>query len=67
MKLSENAKAAFGRSIAKKASLPLGNQQAEGETDGLTRMRGAFFVEIELLKPDPTQPRKTFEPEKLRI
>lgn len=28
-------------------------------------MRGAFFVEIALLKPDPTQPRKTFEPEKL--
>ncbi len=28
-------------------------------------MRGAFFVKIELLKPDPTQPRKTFTAEKL--
>jgi ParB family chromosome partitioning protein len=28
-------------------------------------MRGAFFVEIGLLKADPTQPRKTFTAEKL--
>jgi ParB family chromosome partitioning protein len=65
MKLSASAKAAFGKSIAKKASLALGNQRVEGEAIGLTRMRGAFLVEIGLLKPDPTQPRKVFEPEKL--
>jgi ParB family chromosome partitioning protein len=59
------AKAAFARSIARKASLPLGEQLAEGEAVGLTRMRGAFMVEIGLLKPDPSQPRKTFTPEKL--
>jgi ParB family chromosome partitioning protein len=44
--------------------LPLGDQLAEGESIGLRRMRGAFFVEIGLLKADPTQPRKAFSAEK---
>jgi ParB family chromosome partitioning protein len=63
---AEAATAALARSVAKKASLPLGNAPAAGESEGLTRLKGAFMAQVTVLKPDPDQPRRIFDDEQLQ-
>jgi len=57
---------ALERSLSRETSLPLDNQPATGETQGLTRLKGAFLADVKLLQPDPSQPRKTFDEEELK-
>lgn len=55
------AERAAARTFQSPATLPL---SAEGGSDpsrdGLRRLRGAFFVAIDRIRPDPDQPRKEF-------
>jgi ParB family chromosome partitioning protein len=63
---ASKARAAFDRTVEKRPSLPL---DAAGGGDpareGLTRLRGAYLIELSHIQNDPTQPRKQFDEQAL--
>ena len=58
---ANKAREAFGRTVEKRPSLPL---DAAGGGDpareGLTRLRGAYLIQLTRIRPDPDQPRREF-------
>lgn len=68
MRNSEGAASqAFARTLERKINLSL---RSEGGTDpeqeGRTRLRGAFSIVLTRIRPDPDQPRREFDEEKLQ-
>src|SRR4051794_24986262 len=59
------AQAAFQRTVGLRPKLPLDETRTSPARDGVTRLRGAFLVEIGRIQPDPKQPRKEFPEEEL--
>jgi ParB family chromosome partitioning protein len=50
-----------------RASLPLheDNAPADGPREGRRRLAGAFMIELDQIRPDPDQPRRTLDPKAL--
>jgi ParB family chromosome partitioning protein len=55
------------RSLGQRSALPLGNDApaAPGEQRGRERLKGAFIIDLDRIRPDPTQPRRTFDKDAL--
>jgi len=49
-----------------KVVLPSDGDAARGEFEGTKRLKSAKLIAIDKIKPDPNQPRKTFDQEKLQ-
>lgn len=64
-KVPEAAKAAFQRSVGRHAELPLSEGAGGPAREGLTRLRGAFAIEVARIRPDPNQPRREFKEDEL--
>ena len=55
------AQAAFRRTVGLKRRLPLDEAAGGPARDGVSRLRGAFAIDIKLVRPDPDQPRREFD------
>jgi ParB family chromosome partitioning protein len=63
MTAAENA---ARRTLAGKPSLPLAPEPTDtGALQGRRRLSGAFLIDIGRIKPDPSQPRRTFDEQAL--
>src|SRR5205807_3586487 len=63
---SPAAEAAFLRTIASRTTLPLHDQPSAGPAhEGVRRLRGAFTIDIDKIRPDPEQPRREWHQEEL--
>lgn len=66
-KSSPAAEAAFRRTIESRPTLPLRDGQT-GSTarEGVSRLRGAYSIDITRIRPDPRQPRREFNDDELK-
>jgi ParB family transcriptional regulator, chromosome partitioning protein len=52
---------AFLRTVGLRPKLPLSDSVAGPTREGVSRLRGAFLIDITRVQPDPDQPRRTFD------
>src|SRR5436309_427413 len=65
-KLSQAAEAAFRRTVESRAGLALNDGPTGPGRDGVSRLRGAYLIDLKKVRPDAKQPRREFSANKLK-